>query len=260
MQRTRKTATAVALTAAAALLAGCGGTGQDEGAPGGPAQQEQEHGQHQPQQQGDEPEQDQPGETDRAEADVEFVRGMIPHHQQAVSMSEMARGRTDDPQVREMADQILAAQGPEIEKMSGWLTEWGVPLPNGGEHGPAPEQREPGEAGHAAPGGHGGREDHADQEPGDHESGDEHGDQEHGGGHEMHGMLAPDQMGELRQSHGAEFDRLYLSLMIEHHEGAVQMARQELAEGRFAPAQQLAQQMIDTQRAEIDEMRQLQQP
>lgn len=214
MQRTRMTA--AALTAATALLAGCGGTGQDEAdAPGAPAQQEQ--AQHEPAQ-GHESGQEQTGQHERTEADAEFLQGMIPHHQQAVTMSEMAQGRTDDPQVREMADRILAAQGPEIERMSGWLTEWGAP-PSG--------------------------------------DGSEH---EMSGEHRMHGMLSPDQMGELRQAHGAQFDRLYLSLMIEHHEGAVQMAQQELDGGAFAPAKQLAKHMIDAQRAEIDEMRQLLRP
>lgn len=249
MQRRRMTATAAALTAAAALLAGCGGTGQDEDASGGPAQQE--HGQHQPAQ-GDEAEQEQPGAGDHSEADVEFLTGMIPHHQQAVTMSEMAPENAENPQVREMADKILAAQGPEIETMSGWLTEWGVPLPHSGEHGQAPEQPEPGDDA---------QEGHENQE--EHSSPEEHGDQpgqEHGGGHEMHGMLTPEQMNELRQANGPEFDQRYLALMIGHHEGAVQMAQKELDEGKFGPAKQIAQQMIDAQRAEIDEMRKLQQP
>ncbi len=61
-------------------------------------------------------------------ADVMFARHMIPHHQQAVEMSDMILAKKGiDPRVTELATQIKAAQGPEIEQMRGWLTEWGVP-------------------------------------------------------------------------------------------------------------------------------------
>ncbi|MBE9375961.1 DUF305 domain-containing protein [Saccharopolyspora sp. HNM0983] len=247
MQRTRVTVSAAALTAAAALLAGCGGAGQDEDphAGHGPAQQEQ--GQQHPPGHGEQPAQgEQPGHGEHNDADVEFLSGMIPHHQQAVQMSEMAQGRTDNPQVLDLAGEILAAQGPEIEQMSGWLTEWGIPQSDGGGHGESGEQTAPEEHGMA------GHEGHGEQS--------QHGQQSEQGGHEMHGMLTPDQMRDLQQANGGEFDELYLSLMIEHHEGAVDMAGQELDRGAFAPAKELAQRMIDAQRAEIDEMQQLLQP
>lgn len=60
-------------------------------------------------------------------ADVTFAQSMIPHHQQAVRMSELAATRATDPQVAQLATQIKTAQGPEIELMQGWLTAWGQP-------------------------------------------------------------------------------------------------------------------------------------
>jgi uncharacterized protein (DUF305 family) len=62
------------------------------------------------------------------DADVMFAQHMIPHHQQAVEMSDMVLGKQGiDPRVTELANQIKAAQGPEIQQMQGWLTQWGTP-------------------------------------------------------------------------------------------------------------------------------------
>jgi len=60
------------------------------------------------------------------DADIEFVQGMIPHHQQAIEMSEMVIDNGDDPDVIALAEQIEAAQGPEIDQMQTWLDDWGV--------------------------------------------------------------------------------------------------------------------------------------
>jgi uncharacterized protein (DUF305 family) len=63
-----------------------------------------------------------------SDADVMFAQHMIPHHQQAVEMSDMVLGKQGiDPRVTELANQIKAAQGPEIQQMQGWLTQWGTP-------------------------------------------------------------------------------------------------------------------------------------
>jgi uncharacterized protein (DUF305 family) len=62
------------------------------------------------------------------DADVMFAQHMIPHHQQAIEMSDMLLGKQGiDPRVVQLANQIKAAQGPEIQQMQGWLTEWGTP-------------------------------------------------------------------------------------------------------------------------------------
>ncbi|UVS80368.1 DUF305 domain-containing protein [Actinokineospora sp. UTMC 2448] len=76
------------------------------------------------------------------------------------------------------------------------------------------------------------------------------------GGHEGHGpgMMSAEDMTRLEDAKNADFDRRWLEMMIEHHEGAVEMARIELAEGGNAEAKALAQQIIDAQQAEITEM------
>jgi len=71
------------------------------------------------------------------QADVAFVQGMIPHHQQAVIMSEYAASRAADSRVKDLADRIEAAQQPEIDQMQGFLQDWGVEegVEHGGQHG-----------------------------------------------------------------------------------------------------------------------------
>ncbi|MFC9688872.1 DUF305 domain-containing protein [Kribbella sp. NPDC056951] len=63
------------------------------------------------------------------DADVTFATQMIPHHQQAVQMSEMAGYTATTPEVKKLATEIKAAQDPEIKTLSGWLTSWGKPVP-----------------------------------------------------------------------------------------------------------------------------------
>jgi len=62
-------------------------------------------------------------------ADVKFATDMIPHHRQAVAMSEMAPKQAADARVKTLAAKIKGAQAPEIARMSGWLTGWGAPVP-----------------------------------------------------------------------------------------------------------------------------------
>ncbi|CAB4817496.1 unannotated protein [freshwater metagenome] len=77
------------------------------------------------------------------------------------------------------------------------------------------------------------------------------------GGAAMNGMMTEAQMNELSQATGAELDQLYLELMIAHHEGAIEMAQTELKEGKNPAALKLAQGVINTQQAEIKQMRAL---
>lgn len=78
------------------------------------------------------------GQETYNDADVEFATGMIPHHAQAIEMADMVAQKQGSP-LAELAGQIKAAQGPEIETMTQWLTDWGQELPeaDGGHHGPA---------------------------------------------------------------------------------------------------------------------------
>lgn len=148
-------------------------------------------------------------------ADVTFATDMLPHHAQAVEMSDLALGRDTDARVQALARQIKAAQAPEIAAMSGWLTGWGAPVP---------ELAMTGMTGHGA---------------------------EATG---MNGMMSADAMTALDGAKGTDFARLYLSGMVEHHRGAVAMAETELTAGTNPEATQLAQSIIDSQNAEIATM------
>lgn len=63
------------------------------------------------------------------DADATFATNMIPHHQQAVEMAELAQTRAMSPQVKDLAAKIKGAQDPEMQMMSGWLTDWDKPRP-----------------------------------------------------------------------------------------------------------------------------------
>ncbi|WP_039800828.1 DUF305 domain-containing protein [Nocardia araoensis] len=75
------------------------------------------------------------------------------------------------------------------------------------------------------------------------------------GGHAMPGMMSAEQMAALGAASGPDFDRQWLTMMIEHHAGAVAMAQTELAEGENADAKALAERIIGAQQAEIAQMR-----
>jgi uncharacterized protein (DUF305 family) len=111
---------------------------------------------------------------------IRFMTGMIGHHAQAITMSELAPSRTDNGAIRTLAARIINAQRDEIGIMTRWLRERGQVV---------------------ASADHAGHDGHA----------------------MMPGMLTPAQLQELTAARGREFDRLYLRLMIQHHEGAVTM-------------------------------------
>lgn len=149
--------------------------------------------------------------------DVMFARMMIPHHQQAVEMADIAMTNPDiSPFVRSLAEKIKAAQQPEIDLMSSWLKEWGAE--------PAPEST--GEDMQSMDMGHGG----------------------------LAGMMSTKQMSELTSAKGDDFNRLWLEMMIEHHKGAVEMAEGVLATTGNEEVSALAKAILSGQRAEIDEM------
>ncbi|WP_159615637.1 DUF305 domain-containing protein [Arthrobacter zhaoguopingii] len=155
-------------------------------------------------------------------ADMEFAAGMIPHHEQAVEMSDRMLAKTGiDPEVKALATRIKAAQAPEIRTMKTWLDAWGKPGADGGSG-----------AGHGS--GHGG-EDTAGGGTGD-------------------GMMSGEQLEELAGAEGDEASRLFLAGMIEHHKGAIDMAEQELDAGADPGARDLAASIVQAQEAEIKEM------
>ena len=80
---------------------------------------------------------------------------------------------------------------------------------------------------------------------------------EGGHAHDMAGMLTDDDLAALDAATGAAFERMWLTMMIEHHEGAVEMARTQLDDGVDPEARELAEEIVDAQEAEITRMEQL---
>ncbi|GGF13357.1 DUF305 domain-containing protein [Williamsia phyllosphaerae] len=154
-------------------------------------------------------------------ADVTFSRDMIPHHRQAVEMAELAPTRSSDPRVGQLATQIAAGQGPEIDELVGRLRSWGETVP--------------------------------DDSSGDHSAMD-HSAMDHSEG-SMAGMMSASDMAGLAGLAGPEFDRKWLSMMIEHHTGAIAMARTELADGTDRDSKALATDIVAAQQSEIARMR-----
>ncbi|MGP4017647.1 DUF305 domain-containing protein [Saccharopolyspora sp. 5N708] len=113
MKRTRMLIVAIGAVAATAVLAACGGGEDMSNMPG-----------HAAPTSAAQPESGSPAAHNAA--DVTFAQGMIPHHQQAIEMARLAPERAQSEQVKNLAREIEAAQGPEIETLSGWLRDWGV--------------------------------------------------------------------------------------------------------------------------------------
>jgi uncharacterized protein (DUF305 family) len=159
-----------------------------------------------------------PGSSDASGAPVNaademFVIGMIPHHEQALSMAQLLLDKDGvDARVVALAERILAAQQPEIDLMNGWLEDWGVDPDMGGMEG-----------------------------------------MDHGDG----GMMSDEDMAALESASGAEASSLFLEQMIQHHQGAIDMAERELANGQNPDVLDLAQKIRDDQSAEIAEMQEL---
>jgi uncharacterized protein (DUF305 family) len=183
----RRTRLIVAAAAVSMLLAGCGGS-HDMADMATPS-----------------------GTSGASAADAMFAQMMIPHHEQAVEMSTLAETRASSPEIKELAAEIKAAQQPEIDQMTAWLEEWGIPVMSGmdamGEHG----------------------------------------------GHGMSGMLTDEQMQQLADSSGPEFDRLFAQSMIEHHEGAIDMA-EDVVDSKDPRVAALAAEIIATQAEEIAQL------
>ena len=182
--------TAVAVAAVGLVLAGCGGShNMDDMGMATPS-----------------------GTSGASAADAMFAQMMIPHHEQAVEMSTLAETRASSPEIKELAAEIKGAQQPEIDQMTAWLEEWGMPVMSGMD------------------------------------AMDEH------GGHGMSGMLTDDQMQQLADAQGPEFDRLFAEFMILHHEGAIDMA-EDVVDSKDPRVAALAAAIISTQAEEIAQLR-----
>lgn len=139
--------------------------------------------------------------------DVAFAQMMIPHHEQAVEMADLAlENDTASQDVKALAAQIKGAQDPEIQTMKGWLSQWGATESAGA--------------------------------------------MDHGSG----GMMGDDDMSSLMGASGTEFDQMWLEMMIEHHEGAIEMAQDVLSTTANADVEKLATAVVAGQEKEIATM------
>ncbi|WP_334230639.1 DUF305 domain-containing protein [Tersicoccus mangrovi] len=142
------------------------------------------------------------------DADVMFAQMMIPHHQQAVQLSDIILAKTGvKPQVTALAKKIKAAQAPEITTMTGWLSSWGAPATTSA-----------------------------------HRMG-------------MSGMVSDNDVKALRDADGTTASSMFLAQMIGHHEGAVAMAKDEVATGQNQDGVGVARRVITSQSAEIAQMK-----
>lgn len=131
------------------------------------------------------------------EADVAFMNDMIHHHAQAIEMAQLAPSHGASESIRTLAARIINAQEDEIATMQRWLRTRGQPVPE-------LHRMDDGRVMVHVPG------------------------MQHGAGHammQMPGMLSAEQLASLRAARGPAFDRLFLTLMIQHHTGAVAMVR-----------------------------------
>ncbi len=146
------------------------------------------------------------------DADVVFAQGMIPHHEQAIEMADIAL----DPsigagaKIKDLATRIKAGQDPEIKQLTSLLKGWNKPVA-----------------------------------------------MDTSGGHDMSsmtGMMSADDMKKLGTMKAADFDKMWAAMMIEHHKGAIDMAKTVKAGGSNADILVLAAKVITAQDGEIKEL------
>ena len=154
-----------------------------------------------------------PESADFNDADVMFAQTMIPHHQQAIEMSDIALDPNSGASaaIVALATQIKGAQDPEISQMKNLLTTWGKSMEMGSM-------------------------DHSSM---------------------MGGMLSLEEIDTLGQLKGAEFDKAWAKGMIAHHEGAIAMANDVLANGKNREILALANAVVSGQSAEIKTLKPL---
>ena len=163
-------------------------------------------------------------------AEAGFARDMQAHHIQGVEMAMIIRDRTDDEAVRLLGYDIATTQAHQAGPLYGWLAEWG--LGQLGSEPPMMWMRRPGRSGavNAATG------------------------QDMSMGALMPGMATSAQMAELSAGSGVETERLFLSLMIAHHQGALEMAEAVLDRSDHEGTRTFANAGLTSQQSEIDLM------
>ncbi|GAA5089699.1 DUF305 domain-containing protein [Microbacterium yannicii] len=161
-----------------------------------------------------------------------YIEGMIPHHEQALELSSLVLGATGvRDRTRALAEFIVADQTAEIETMRAWQDAWRRAIPAGGPSG-----------GHE---GHGGAQPAAGTVPtgcGDHPH------------TQMKGMASAEQLAALDAAEAGAADRMFLDLMIAHHEGALEMAESAVREGTNAYVRSSGKHVLVEQQREIAAM------
>lgn len=142
-----------------------------------------------------------------------FARDMIVHHNQAVQLAILLYDRTKNAELRQIALDVILSQQNQIGQMQGWLYLWN--LPSTGPDLPMAWMNAPVQQGL------------------------------------MPGMATDEQMAQLRDSTGVDADRLFIQLMIPHHESAIHMAQYILDRTSIPAVQNLARSMIESQTGEI---------
>lgn len=159
-------------------------------------------------------------------ADVGFSRDMQTHHNQAVEMAFIIRDKTTDPALRTLAYDIATSQQQQSGQMYGWLVQWGRT-----QTGSGPPM------GWMSSGHHGASHTSTATAP--------------AGATEMPGLASAEEMRALGQATGQEAERLFLTLMIRHHQGGVAMAEAALELAETREVRGLAQAIVTAQTAEI---------
>ncbi|WP_433711644.1 DUF305 domain-containing protein [Nocardia sp. CA-084685] len=221
--RSRITIAIAATTTAAALFAGgCSNdnSGMDHGSSSSPATSGKPA-----------------ARSDFNDADVTFLQMMYPHHAQAVEMARLVPSRTRNEQVRTLAAGIEQAQSPEMAQITALLESFGKPAPSAAGHGGHSMQMPSTTSTMNMPG--------MPSMPMTAMPTTSN----------MPGMMSNEQMNALAATSGGDFDRQWLQMMIEHHNGAITMSNTELAGGINPDAKALATAIIAAQQAEIGTMR-----
>lgn len=172
-----------------------------------------------------------PGNTS---AEAGFARDMQTHHNQAVELSLIIYAKTTDDSIRTLSYDIASAQSQQSGQMYGWLTTWGL----------APAAPEPSMTWMTRPA----------LDGADHQHG---GGSAHTPGEPMPGLATAEQIDELEAATGADADRIFLELMIDHHLGGVEMAEAILDRSEERVVVSLATGVLTVQEGEIAYMREL---
>jgi len=150
--------------------------------------------------------------------DAHFIEQMIPHHEDAITMAQLAETKANTPEVKQLATNIIGSQGKEIDQMKSWYKQWfGRDLPTGKnvmtQHGMM------------------------------------------GGSQSMHMGMMGNETDSTRLENAVDFDKAFVEDMIPHHQMAVMMASM-LKNGSSRPEmRKLADDIITAQTSEIDQMR-----